>query len=329
AAERLHRPQPRVGRGRHRRRDRPEPRQRLGYRGAAAVAVGGRRNGTSVSTIYTANGTPQPRVVSVPSKPTGVVANSTLGFPVAIGSTSGPALFIFDTEEGKILGWNPNVALTQAIVVHRSRDGAIYKGLAMGSTATGTFLYAADFHNGKIDVFDTRFRQVTIPGAFADPGIPQRYAPFNIQNIGGELFVSYAKRDPLGEDEVAGPGLGFVDEYDTGGRLLMRVGSHDLLNAPWGLALAPVNFGRFGSDLLVGNFGDGRIIAYAPKPDGTFAREGVLRQPDGKPVEVDGLWALQFGLSHRKNGPTDTLFFTAGPDDEGHGLFGTIRAGTS
>jgi uncharacterized protein (TIGR03118 family) len=275
-------------------------------------------NGTDVSTLYTADGTPRPLVVDVPSAPTGAVSNTGPSFVVG----SGPALFLFSTEEGKILGWNMALGTTAQIVVDRSGEDAIFKGLAIA----GDRLYATDFQNGKVDVFDGGFAQVTVPGAFVDRRIPAGFAPFGIQNVADRIFVTYAKQDASHEDDVAGQGLGFVDVFDTSGALLGRVATRGQLNAPWGLAMAPPAFGRFGGDLLVGNFGDGEITAFEPKQDGRFEPRGQLRTSKGTVLTIDGLWALQFGKGTANNGPTDTLFFTAGPDDETHGLFGTIRA---
>ena len=276
-------------------------------------------NGTDVSTIYAADGTPRPLVVSVPNAPTGAVSNTGSSFVVG----SGPALFLFVTEEGKLLGWNMSVGTTAQVVADKSGEGAIFKGLAIA----GDRLYATDFHNAKVDVFDGSFGDVNTPGAFVDPSIPAGYAPFGIQNIGGDIFVTYAKQDADAEDDVAGQGLGFVDEYDANGTLIGRVATHGQLNSPWGVALAPASFGRFGGDLLVGNFGDGQITAFERESDGTFAPRGQLRSAAGGVLTIDGLWALQFGKGAlANNGPTDTLFFTAGPDEESHGLFGTIRA---
>jgi uncharacterized protein (TIGR03118 family) len=275
-------------------------------------------NGTDVSTLYGADGTPRPLVVSVPNAPTGAVSNTGSSFVVG----SGPALFLFATEEGKILGWNMSVGTTAQVVVDESGDDAIFKGLAIA----GDRLYATDFHNGKVDVFDGSFGEVDVPGAFVDPTSPAGFAPFGIQNVGGNIFVTYAKQDADREDDVAGQGLGFVDEFDTSGALIARVAQHGQLNSPWGLAMAPADFGRFGGDLLVGNFGDGQITAFELGPNGGFEPRGQLRSADGGVLTIDGLWALQFGKGAANNGPTDTLFFTAGPDDETHGLFGTIRA---
>jgi uncharacterized protein (TIGR03118 family) len=290
-------------------------------------------NATDTATVRDATGAAfppppaSPLVVQVKSGPTGEVANSGSGFVVSDGMVSGAALFIFGTEDGKILGWNPTVSPGSAVLgADRSGDGAIFKGLAIASTTAGDRLFATDFHNDRVDVFDDAFHSVNVSGAFADRKIPKRFAPFGIQAIGGRIFVTFAKQDKGREDDVHGRGLGFVDMFDTSGRLLKRVTRRGQLNAPWGLALAPSNFGRFGGDLLVGNFGDGQINAYKQMSNGKFEHRGKLRGAKSKPLAIDGLWALQFGLGAPNNGPTDTLFFTAGPGGEKHGLFGTIRA---
>ena len=165
------------------------------------------------------------------------------------------------------------------------------------------------------------------PGAFVDRKLLRGFAPFGIQAVGSRIFVTFAKQDAKGEDDVHGPGLGFVDAFDRNGKLLARVARRGELNAPWGIARAPRTFGRFGGDLLIGNFGDGRINAFRQRPGGTFAPAGELRTAAGRRLVIDGLWALQFGHGTANNGPANTLFFTAGPDDEAHGLFGTITAG--
>jgi uncharacterized protein (TIGR03118 family) len=291
--------------------------------------VGG-DNGTDLSTLYTAAGVKVPLEVRVGGGPTGAVFNGTTDFVVTNGTASGPALFLFASEDGTIRGWNPGVpppapSLEAQVAVDRSNVGAIYKGLAIGSTPSSSpELYAADFHNARVDVFDGSFNLVSTPGAFIDPGLPTGYAPFGIQSIGAQVFVTYAKQDADAEDEVGGHSLGFVDVFDMSGAFQGRVATRGQLNAPWGLALAPSSFGRFAGDLLVGNFGDGEIHAYQFL-DGAWAPRGALRGTDGVPIAIDGLWALEFGNGAPANGPTDTLFFTAGPDDESHGLFGTIR----
>jgi uncharacterized protein (TIGR03118 family) len=287
-------------------------------------------NGTDASTLYDSNGNKVSLNVSVPGAPTGEVANSTGAFVVHSGASSAPAFFIWATEDGTILGWNPAVPppppSTQAqVAVDNSASGAIYKGLAIATGPAGPELYAADFHNAKVDVYDGAWNPVTVPGAFVDPKLPPHYAPFGIQAIGSRIFVTYARQDKVREDERAGHGKGFVDVYDTAGTLLGRVASRGDLNAPWGLAQAPPTFGPLGGDLLVGNFGDGQINAFREGPNG-FKLEGQMRGPDGKPITIDGLWALEFGMGG-SNGSPNTLFFTAGPNDENDGLFGSITAG--
>jgi uncharacterized protein (TIGR03118 family) len=281
-------------------------------------------NGTDRSTLYTGAGAKLGLTVEVAGGPTGMVFNGTSSFVVTSGAVSGAARFIWVSEDGVIRGWNPAADPTHALVgVDRSAEGAIYKGLATAQGPSGPLLYAADFHNARVDVFDGAWSLVGDPDAFVDPKIPAGYAPFGIQAIGARIFVAYAKQDEEAEDEEAGQGRGFVDVFDTSGNLLARVARHGQLNAPWGLALAPDGFGRFAGDLLVGNFGDGRITAYAELPDGDFELRGQLRALDHRPIAIDGLWALEFG-NGAAAGPTGTLFFTAGPDEESHGLFGAI-----
>ena len=271
-------------------------------------------NGTNVSTIYRADGSIVPLVVQVPVHPTGTVFWG-----------SARARFVFDTEAGQVRGW-PGSGNQTVVLADRSSVGAIYKGLALATTAAGDRFYATDFHNGRVDVFDASFALVTGAGAFVDPGLPSGYAPFGIQTIGSRIFVTYAKQDPDAVDELHGQGKGFVDAYDTSGALLARVAQHGQLDAPWGLALAPANFGRFSGDLLVGNFGDGQINAFEETTNGRFEHRGELRDASGKAISIDGLWALQFGHGAPNNGPTNTLFFTAGPNDESDGLLGSITA---
>jgi uncharacterized protein (TIGR03118 family) len=287
-------------------------------------------NGTNKSTLYDASGTKQSLVVTVTGAPTGAVFNGGTSFVVSNGTQSGPALFLFANESGRIRGWNPTVGTTTPpststfTVVNRSGKGAIFKGLAIASTSNGDRLYATDFHNAIVDVFDGSFHQIRTAGAFQDPNIPDGFAPFGIQNIGGSIFVTYAKQDAKAEDDVAGAHLGFVDMYDASGKLLERVASRGPLNAPWGLAMAPSNFGGRSGDLLVGNFGNGTIHAYDVSTNPPTL-EGTVRAPNGDPLVIDGLWALEFGMGDATvNGSTNTLFFTAGPAGETHGLFGTI-----
>jgi uncharacterized protein (TIGR03118 family) len=283
-------------------------------------------NGTQKSTLYTGAGAPLPLVVGVAGGPTGVVfAGIADKFLVATDAspTLGRASFIFDSEDGQIRAWRGGGT---ALVTAHGGAGAIYKGLAIAEPTPGhPRLYAADFHNARVDVFNGAWQNVTPAGAFVDPTLPDGYAPFGIQTIGSRVYVSYAQQDADAADEVAGEGRGFVDAYDLTGNLIARVAQHGQLNAPWGLALAPSTFGRYAGDLLVGNFGNGEINAYEETPSG-FHHRGTLRATSGNKLAIDGLWALEFG-NGGSNGSPDTLFFTAGPDDESHGLFGTITPG--
>jgi uncharacterized protein (TIGR03118 family) len=275
-------------------------------------------NGSNLSTLYDATGKPLPLVVSVPGAPTGTVFNGTPGTFMVNGAA---ALFIFDTEGGTILGWNSGTSAVQE--ADASPSGAVFKGLAIATTPSGPRIFATDFHNGAVDVFDSAWKKVAYAG-FVDRSLPRHFAPFGIQAIGDRIFVTYAKQQAHSDDEAHGHGLGIVDEYDLKGRLRAHVARFGPLDAPWGLAKAPARFGRFSGDLLVGNFGDGRITAYRQR-HGHFTPAGQLRS-SGRPIKIDGLWALQFGMGSANNGPADSLFFTAGPNDEKHGLFGTIRA---
>jgi uncharacterized protein (TIGR03118 family) len=281
-------------------------------------------NHTDKSTLYDGAGTPRSLVVTVLSRPTGTVFNGSSDFKVHVGTgAAAPARFLFATEDGTIMGWNPAVAPTDAVEGgNRSADGASYKGLAIGSVGSANYLYAADFPNARVDVFDATFGDPHWDGAFVDPNLPDGYAPFGIQNLNGLIFVAYAKLDAAGADEVKGEGLGYVSAFGTDGSFLGRVASRGNLNAPWGLAWAPSNFGKFSGDLLVGNFGDGRINAYAWTSDGWEAR-GHLKAPNHHAISIDGLWGIGFG-NGSGSGAANTLYFAAGPDDEDHGLFGSI-----
>jgi len=278
-------------------------------------------NATNKSTLYNAAGAKQGLIVTVPGGPTGTVFNTTTGFTLPTG---GRALFLFDGEDGIVRAWN-SAQGTTAIVVgdgDQSAAGAIYKGLAIATTPSGPELFAADFHNARIDVFDDSFTLLHDSG-FKDRSLPKRFAPFNVQVIGNRVFVAYAKQDEKAEDEVAGRGLGRVDVYDLAGHLLGRIDGHGQLNAPWGLAIAPSSFGELAGDLLVGNFGNGQINAYRETSPGHLVHAATLRGGDNHRLEIDGLWALQVSQGGN-NGTAGQLFFTAGPDDESHGLFGTI-----
>jgi uncharacterized protein (TIGR03118 family) len=281
-------------------------------------------NGSDVSTLYSGgvNGS-IPQIVSLTvnipgGAPTGVVFNSTTGFVVKTATGSAAANFIFDSEAGVLSAWSGAVSGTNADVEFSNKH-YVYKGLALASLDDESFLYAANFSKARIDVFDDHFRRVIFPHAFKDKQIPAGFAPFDVQLLDGNLYVSYAKQDAAKHDDVAGPGNGFVDVYDTSGKLLTRLISHGDLNSPWGLVIAPASFGAFGGDLLVGNFGDGAIHAYDPT---TGAEQGQLTNTDGNPILINGLWALRFG--NGKFASPNTLVFTAGIGDESHGLLGEI-----
>jgi uncharacterized protein (TIGR03118 family) len=287
-------------------------------------------NGKGVATLYDGQGTPEPAgmplVVTIPppkgsnatSAPTGTIANLAVG-QFILPNSKQPALFLFDTEDGTISGWNLADGTMAELVVDNSSSGAVYKGLAMGNNPSGVFLYATNFHAGTVDVFDSKFQPASLSGSFTDPNIPSGFAPFGIANINGNLFVTYAMQNSAKHDDVAGPGNGFVDVFDTSGNLIQRFASHGKLNSPWGLAEAPFNFGRFSADILVGNFGDGTINAFETE-DAHF--RGQLNDPSGNTIAIDGLWSLEFGSA--LNSDPGTLYFTSGPNKEADGLFGSL-----
>jgi len=259
------------------------------------------------------------------ASPTGQVFNPTSGFVVTSKAGSGPALFIFSAEAGQISAWSPaadpfagNNATGQ---VEFSSPTAVYKGLTIAHTHGQTFLYASNFHDGTVDVFNSQFQLVHLRRDFHDPGIPAGFAPFGIQAIRGLIFVTYAKQNAAKHDDVGGPGNGFIDVYTKQGFLVKRLVSRGDLNSPWGLALAPEEgFGPFSGDLLVGNFGDGLIHAYdlfSGRPDGALLNE------QGQPIQIDDLWALKFGSD--STGGEHTLLFSAGINDEKDGLVGSIN----
>ena len=298
-------------------------------------------NASGVTTLYDGQGNPQPGsgdnqlVVTIPAPPSagpgavgapdGTVFNpSADGFVVSKNGVSAPARFLFATEDGTIAGWSPNVDRSRAVLaVDRSTVtdpagdvGALYKGLALVNTATGKFLYATNFRFGTVDVFDSNFQLVN---SFTDPTIPAGFAPFGIHNIGGDLYVTFAKQDADKHDDDAGPGHGFVDVFAPNGDLLQRLASRGRLNSPWAVTLAPSTFGAFGGDILVGNFGDGRINAFTPT---TGQYLGQLRSANG-PLTIPGLWGLRFPTGSL-NITANALYFTAGPNHEADGLLGDI-----
>ena len=309
-------------------------------------------NATGCSTLYDGNGMPQPQPTALrvklplpggsvpatackhadpnnppnptPAAPTGLVWNPTATFLVP--HTTSPATFIWDTEDGTISAWTGGLTPPdQAVLAVDNSAGAVYKGLVFGTNAHGVFLFATNFGAGTIDVFapngSAGFRPATsteIDGGFTDPDIPAGFAPFGIQNINGDLFVTYALQNAAKHDDVAGSGNGSINIFDTDGHLLRRFASRGALNSPWGLARASFAFGRFSGDILVGNFGNGEINAF--DSDGNF--RGTLKDSSGTPVVIDGLWTLTLGGGRKSS--SDTLYFTAGPNHETDGVFGTI-----
>ena len=296
-------------------------------------------NHAGLTTLYDGAGNPQALQVAIPAPPsagpgavgapTGQAFNTldpmSTDFVISKNGKSGPAFFLFATEDGTIAGWNPTVDKANAVIaVDRSTTndsagdvGANYKGLTLASTPQGKFIYATSFRFGKVEVFDTHFNLVN---SFTDPTIPAGFAPFGIHNIGGNLYVTFAKQGPGKDDDAAGPGNGFVDVFAPNGDLLQRLVTGGKLDSPWAVTLAPSTFGAFGGDILVGNFGNGRIHAY---DQATGAFEGTLSRPNGGPVAIDGLWGLRFAPMTPGAGP-NTLFFTAGLNHEADGLFGTL-----
>ena len=270
-------------------------------------------NGTGWSTIYSGAGVKASLEVTVPGAPTGIVSYSGTQFLLA---PSRPARFIWASEDGTLSAWNPMFDPTDAHVVF-SDPGSVYKGLAVH----GDILYATDFAECGVETFDGTFTEFDTTGGFDDTSIPPNYCPFGIQAIGSSIFVTYALRE--GTEDVAGTSHGFVREFDEDGNLLAAVATHGRLNSPWGLAAAPSNFGRFSGCLLVGNFGDGLINAFCLDGDGEYHPQSVLRQGQ-KPVVIDGLWGIGFG-NGQNSGPSNVLYFAAGPDEETNGYFGKIE----
>jgi uncharacterized protein (TIGR03118 family) len=270
-------------------------------------------NGSDWSTVYSGAGAKQSREVVVPGAPTSIVGYTGSQFLVF----GRPSTFMWATESGSILGWNSGIPdPTHAVVMHAEAD-AVYKGLAIH----GNTLYTTDFAGCSVDTLDGTFAEFHSAGGFEDPSIPSDYCPFGIQAIGDSIFVTYALKGE--EDDVAGQGHGFVREFDVNGNLIASVANHGQLNSPWGLAMAPSTFGRFGGCLLVGNFGDGEINAYCLDGKGQFHHQGELRQ-DRKSLVIDGLWGIGFGNNAAAGSP-NVLYFAAGPDDEENGYFGKVE----
>jgi len=292
-------------------------------------------NGPGLTTAYGSSGHPFNFAINIPAPdgtnsgtPSGLVFNDTWKFVITNGTKHAPAALLASTEDGTITAWNLLVTKSNAvIVVDNSESGAVYKGLAIARLTNGTpQLYAANFHAGVVDVFDTHFQHV---GSFTDTNLPTGFAPFNIENINGHLFVTFALQDGDAHDDVANPGNGFIDVFDPDGTLAQRLVSQGALNSPWGLAVAPHHFGLYSNALLVGNFGDGLINAYDLSTGDLL---GHLTRPDGSDLAIDGLWGLAFSkdglLFEHGDGygfGSERLYFTAGSNHEADGLFGFIR----
>jgi uncharacterized protein (TIGR03118 family) len=286
-------------------------------------------NGMGLSTLYDGTGAIGPLVVTIPppkngtapSAPTGTAFNFSKGFDVA---PTLPAVFLFVTEGGTIAGWNPGVDVNNAVTkVDRSQEGAIFKGVTIAKYLSTVRLYATNFSAGTVDVYDRNFNIVTAAGGFKDSALPADYVPFGIQNVGGNIVVTFAHRKPGSKDEDHGTGVGYVDIFDLDGNLLVRVQHGPYFNAPWGIALAPSDFGSFAHRLLIGNFGDGTIHAFNIV-SGKFV--GVMLNSGGTSLTIDGLWALSFAGNSTNSGSNTELYFTAGPNDESNGLFGKLTA---
>ncbi len=292
-------------------------------------------NAPGLATLYDGAGNIVPLVVTIPpgdsdspaGTPTGIVFNGSKDFELAPGS---PAIFLFVTEDGTVSGWNPGVSLTNAVIPGKEKERSVYRGATiatadLSSKGSASFLYVADFRKGRIQIFDTKFRHVSEwEDRFEDERLPAGFAPFNVQNIGGNLYVAYALQNNAKFDEVDGAGLGYVDVYSPDGRLLKRLEHGPWFNAPWGMAAASSDFGVYSHDTLVGNFGSGEILAFDPIT-GRF--KGRLLDATDKPVQIEGLWALIFGSGvGTRDGSASTLFFTAGPNNQQNGLFGSIAA---
>jgi uncharacterized protein (TIGR03118 family) len=290
-------------------------------------------NGTGLATLYSGTGAIVPLVVTIPpsdpssppATPTGTIFNGGSGFEIKPGF---PAVFIFVTEDGTISGWNPKVDGTHAIIKVNTKGKSVFKGVTMATVnvpflGPQSFLYVADFRKGRVQVYDSKFNHVSeMDNLFSDDDLPSGFAPFNVQNIGGNIYVAFAQQDSEKHDEVDGAGLGYVDIFSPEGRRLRRLEHGPWFNAPWGLVQASSDFGSSSHEILVGQFGSGEILAFNPVT-GRF--KGRLFDTSNNPIKIDGLWALGFG-NDQSAGPATTLYFTAGPDGEQHGLFGMITA---
>lgn len=305
-------------------------------------------NNSNVTTLYSGTGqvetqgiTGSPDVaIAIPASaagvqanPTGQVFNGDGGFLIATPKGQESALFIFDGEGGTIAAWAQDSGATTVTAyddgVSNGAEHAVYKGLAIGSVSGTSYLYATDLHNNKIDVFDTNFsKPAAMQGKFVDSALPAGFVPFGITAVNGQLYVSFAMQDTAKHDEITGAGLGYVDIFDFSGNLISRFASGGVLNAPWGIAVAPTGFGSLAGDVLIGNFGDGTINIFTPQGTALATSVGPLLNANGQPLAFQGLWSLVFGNGDSDK-PVTTLFYTAGFADQTDGVFGAITAATS
>jgi uncharacterized protein (TIGR03118 family) len=297
------------------------------YSGTGAIETGGVTGSNDVGIAIPAS------AAGVPANPTGQVYNGNGGFLISTSAGQETALFIFDGEGGTITAWASGSGATAVTAyddgVTNGANHAVYKGLAIGTVNGATFLYATDLHNGKVDVFDSSFtKPAAMQGKFVDPTMPAGFVPFGIAAVNGQLYVSYAKQDAAKHDETTGAGLGYVDVFDFSGNFVSRFAATGALNAPWGMAVAPSGFGSLAGDLLIGNFGDGKINIFAPNGSDLATSMGSLTVTNGGTFAVPGLWSLAFGNGDSDK-PLTTLFYTAGFADQTDGVFGSIAITTS
>jgi uncharacterized protein (TIGR03118 family) len=305
-------------------------------------------NNSNLSTLYSGTGAVQTQSITgsadtgiaipasaanIPANPTGQVYNGDGGFLISTPRGQEPALFIFDGEGGLISAWANDSGSTAVTVyddgVANGDNHAVYKGLALGTVSGATYLYATDLHNNKVDVFDTNFsKPAAMQGKFVDPDMPAGFVPFGITSLNGQLYVSFTKQDSAKHDEITGAGLGYVDIFDFSGNLVSKFASAGALNAPWGMAIAPAGFGSLEGEVLIGNFGDGKINVYSSNGTALATSKGPLMSSSGQPLSFSGLWALAFGNGDADK-PKTTLFYTAGFADQTDGVFGSITVGST